>query len=269
MRGPQTDKGDPIVALYNGAPVRWSAVSEKVRELNLRGAIGNYVRWRVVADRKKELGIVNTPGELRRRAETVARASKERLGEKAFKTRLAAEGLTEEAYLDHVVGSLQLDYTLTVEKIVRYNERTGESFRIDRILFTDEKDAGSFADRCRETGFVAARAELQKGTFLNTVTQHPETIHVVTESGIQPPLDPWIIEKLRTLKNGDVTGVERSGNNQATVIRLIERKEGRAVSYQDVKGDVLESILDSPPDPQEAQRWVSAAAGKVSVEIKK
>ena len=31
VRGPQTDKADPIVALYNGTPLRWSIVSAKVR----------------------------------------------------------------------------------------------------------------------------------------------------------------------------------------------------------------------------------------------
>src|SRR6185295_1333071 len=61
-------KPDEIVALYNGEPVTWQAVAEKMLELNLKESVDQYVRWRMVEDRKKSLGIVHTPEELRRRA---------------------------------------------------------------------------------------------------------------------------------------------------------------------------------------------------------
>ena len=46
---------DEIVALYNGEPVAWQAVAEKVLELNLRESVDQYVRWRLVEDRRAAL----------------------------------------------------------------------------------------------------------------------------------------------------------------------------------------------------------------------
>ena len=199
----------------------------------------------------------------------MARSTREKLGEKAYEARLKAEGLTEDSYLDHVVGSMQLDYTLTVEKIVRYNQKRGESFRIDRMIFSDDKDAETFSALCKASGFDAARDALKQGAFKNAVTQHLDTLHTVAGPVVHPPLDPWILDKLRAMLKGGFTGVERTQNNRPTVIRLIEHSDPQDKSYQELKDEILESILKSPPDATEAQRWVNMAAGKVSVEMKK
>src|SRR5438093_12901418 len=73
-------KPEEIVALYNGEPITWQAVAEKMLELNLRESVDQYVRWRIVEDRRISLGIVHTPEELRRRAATYLEQAKKTMG---------------------------------------------------------------------------------------------------------------------------------------------------------------------------------------------
>jgi len=82
-------KPDEIVALYNGEPVTWQAVAEKVLELNLRESVDQYLRWKLVEDRRAALGIVHTPEELRRRAAASIEQAKKLLGDERFRQQLA------------------------------------------------------------------------------------------------------------------------------------------------------------------------------------
>src|SRR5207244_12279435 len=110
-------KPEEIVALYNGEPITWQAVAEKMLELNLRESVDQYVRWRLVEDRRISLGIVHRPEELRRRAATYLEQAKEADGAERFRQQLEREGATEEAKRAQLEGSAFLAQVLTLDKI--------------------------------------------------------------------------------------------------------------------------------------------------------
>jgi len=255
-----------IVALHDGRPLTWREVAERAMETDLRQAVDQCVRGRIVEERRAALGIVNTPAEIRRRAEAVVRQAREGLGEAALRERLSREGFTEEAYLDHLAGSRLLDQTLVLEKIARYEETVGGSLEIDRMTFVDEKDALRFAESCREKGFDGA-ADAFRGT--GPVTRRPrETFPRGSPPAPPdaPPLDPPIVEALGRMKPGEVTGAVASRSRLFYVIRLVASRPGREVPYPEVKDEVFESILRSPPAPPEIRRWIETRFAGARIE---
>lgn len=258
---------DQIVAFYNGEPVLRHEVARTVLELNLRGAIGSYVRWRVVQDRMKKLGIENTPEELRRRAATVVTSTRERMGRDAFGAQLAREGLTKDAYRDYVARSCSLSHTFSIEKIVRYDAVVSGSLTLERVWFTDEKEAGRFAIESRDVGFDKALAAL--GRRIPRVRFGHRAGEILAPGGpaLTPPVDPWIADTLRKASPGDVVGVERSSLDVLHVIKVLDRRPPRAVAYEEVKEEILKGILDSPPTEQACDWWVRAAVERASVEM--
>ena len=122
MSGETRSRGDEIVALLHGEPLTWRAVAEKTLELDLAGAVRNYLRWKIVEDRKTALGIAPSPAELDRRAGVYLEQLKKDRGDEAVRAHLGREGATEEAYRDHLAGTPFLAQILTLDLIVRYAE---------------------------------------------------------------------------------------------------------------------------------------------------
>jgi len=257
-------KDQEIVALHDGRPLLWRAVAERAMETGLRHAVDQYVRGRIVEDRRAALGLVNTPAELRRRAEAVVRKAREKLGDAAFRDQLSREGLTEEAYLDHLAYSPLLDEALALEKIVRYEELRQGTLVIDRMIFEDGKDAREFAERCREKGFDGA-ADAFQGS--GRVTRRPrESFPPQRPPGPPeaPPLDAGLLEALGRMNPGDVTGPA----DALTVIRLVSRRPGRDVPYGEAKDEVFEGILRDPPAPPELRGWLESEFAKAKIEYR-
>ncbi|HXG59829.1 MAG TPA: hypothetical protein VNO22_00510, partial [Planctomycetota bacterium] len=132
-----------IVAFCDGRPLTWREVAEKALELDLAGAVDQYLRWRLVEERRAALGIEHTSQELRRRAEALARRLRETLegGESAYRQELARRGLTEEDYVRRLAASRFLADRLTLEKIVRYERLTEGALDIDRAIFEEAGEA--------------------------------------------------------------------------------------------------------------------------------
>ncbi len=265
---PLTDrrpKADEIVAFYNGEPLNWQTVAEKMLELNLKESVDQYVRWRIVEDRKAALAIVHSPEELRRRAAAYLEQARRQLGEARYQQQLALEGATEEHKREQIEKSAFLSQLLTMDKIVRYSELVEDRYEIDRAYFAQEADAKAFRAACQAKGFDDAAKELlpapkpTKGVL-------PRESFTKTRPPLEPVLDPWIVDEVSKLGPMDVTDVETSRSNLYYVIRLRAFRKGRDVVYSQVKDEVAESVLKDPPAQQDYARWMERELGRCKVD---
>jgi len=259
-------KPDEIVALYNGEPVAWQTVAEKMLELNLRESVDHYVRWRLVEDRRAALGIVHTPEELRRRAATYLEQAKALMGAERFRQQLAREGSTEESKLAQLEGSAFLAQMLTLDKIVRYAALLEDQIEIDRAYFSDEAEARRFREAVTARGFDEAARESLPEPRTSARGRLGRELFPKSQPPTDPVLDPWILEATLRLKPGEATGVEMSRSNLYYVVRLQDVRKGRPVPYAEVRDEVLESILKEPPSQQDYGRWMERERAKVRVE---
>ena len=258
-------KSDEIVALFNGEPVTWQAVAEKVLELNLRESVDQYVRWRIVEDRKKVLGISHTPEELRKRAAAYLEQIKKQLGEEKFRQQLTREGVTEESKRAQIEGSAFLSQVLTLDKIVRFAALLEDQMEIDRAYFADEGEARKFREAAASKGFDAAAKELP-AERTSARGRLPREVFPQTAPPADPVLDPWIVTELEKLPPGGITGVEMSRSNLYYVVRLQGIRRGREAVYSQVRDEVLEGILREPPAQQEYLRWMEREVVRCRVE---
>ena len=258
-------KGDTIVALINGEPLMWQTVAEKVLELNLKESIDQYVRWKIVDDRRVALGIAHTPDELRRRAAAYLDQVKKQIGEERFRQQLAREGATEETKRVQVAESPYLAQVFTLDKIVRYAALLEDQVRIDRVYFADEAEARKFRDAVTSKGFDSAVQDLpaQRSPARGRILKEA---FPKSQPPLDPPLDPWVVEATLQLAPGGVTGVEAGRSNLYHVVRLLGIRKGRDIVYSQVRGEVLESILQDPPAQQEYVRWVEGELVRCRIE---
>jgi hypothetical protein len=258
-------KPDEIVAFYNGEPVSWQRVAEKMLELNLKESVDQYVRWRIVEDRKGALAITHTPEELHRRAAAYLEQARRQLGPAGYRQQLDREGVTEEAKLAQIEKSAFLSQLLTLDKIVRFADLTEDRIEIDRTYFAEEAEAKAFRERCGEKGFEEAAKglppERQPGRGRLARESFPKSGPPST-----PVLDPWILDELLRMSPGAVTGVETSRSGLYYVIRLEGFRKPRNVVYSEVKQEVWESILKDPPGPSDFQRWMERELGRTRVD---
>lgn len=265
---PLTDhrpKTDEIVAFYNGEPLSWQTVAEKMLELNLKDSVDQYVRWRIVEDRKAALAIVHTPEELHRRSAAYLDQARRQLGEARFQQQLAREGATEESKREQIEKSAFLSQLLTMDKMVRYSELIEDRYEIDRAYFAEEADAKAFRAACQAKGFDdAAKEQLPARQATKGVL--PRESFAKARPPLDPVLDPWIVEEVAKLGPMEVTNVETSRSNLYYVIRLRAFRKGRDVVYSQVKDEVAESVLKDPPAQQDYARWMERELGRCKVD---
>lgn len=254
------ERDDAIVALYNGEPLRWRTVAERMLELDPRTSVETYVRWRVVEDRRKELGVAPGPDELRRRAEAQVAQARKSLPDKELKDRLASEGLTEKEYVKRLSESNWLLRTLTLDLIVRYQTLMDGTLTIDRVAFADEAEARRFASRCKEAGFDAAAEAVAS---LKGVRKLPRETFARTAPPLDPVLDSWIVQALDALPSGGVTDVESSRSDLKYVVRLVGKTAGTPGPSKEA---VLESVLKEPPAPEEIRAWIASRLAAAKIE---
>lgn len=258
-------KSDEIVALFNGEPVTWQAVAEKVLELNLRESVDQYVRWRIVDDRRQALGITHTPEELRKRAAAYLEQIKKQLGEERFRQQLTREGATEESKRAQLEGSAFLSQLLTLDKIVRFGALLEDQLEIDRVYFAEEAEARKFRAAAEAKGFDAAAKELP-AERTSARGRLPREAFPKTAPPADPVLDPWIVAELEKLPPGGITGVEMSRSNLYYVVRLQGIRKAREVVYSQARDEVLEGILREPPGQQEYLRWMEREVVRCRIE---
>jgi hypothetical protein len=261
----QRARPDEILALFNGEPITWQTVAEKVLELNLRESVDQYVRWRIVEDRRKALGISHTPEELRRRAATYLDQIKRQVGEERFRQQLAREGATEDSKRAQVEGSAFLSQVLTLDKIVRFAAILEDQMEIDRVYFADEAEARRFKDAVDAKGFDGAAKDLP-AERTSARGRLGRELFPASAPPADPMLDPWIVAELQKLPPGGVTGVEMSRSNLYYVVRLRGTRKGREVVYSQVRDEVLEGILKDPPAQQEYLRWMEREVVRCRIE---
>jgi hypothetical protein len=261
---PRDHEGE-VVALLNGEPLSWREVAEKMLELDLKTAVDQFARWRLVEDHRKALGIQHTPEELRRRAEVYARGLRQEMGEAAFRAQLEREGLGPEAWLRRISESRLLNEMLTLDKLLRYNSLLEDTLEIDRMMFVDEGEATRFVASARERGWEQAAGEAEKGPK-GTRGRFPREVFPKSAPPTDPVLDPWILEAVLKLKPGEFTGVEHSRSNLHYVVCLRNLRKGRAVKYDEVRGEVVEGILADPPSPRDYRQWIDREFAKCRIE---
>jgi hypothetical protein len=257
---------DEIVALYNGEPLTWQAVAEKMLELNLRESVDQYVRWRLVEDRRAALGIVHTPEELHRRAAVYLEQAKKLMGEERFRLQLTREGSSEDSKRAQLEGSAFLAQMLTLDKIVRYAALLEDQVEIDRSYFADEGEARRFREAAAAKGFDAAARELLPEPRSPVRGRLPREIFPKSQPPTDPPLPPGTLEAALRLQPGETTGVEMSQSNLYYVVRLAAVRKGRPLSYAESREEILESILKEPPAQQDYLRWMERERVKCRVE---
>ena len=265
---PLTDrrpKADEIVAFYNGEPLSWQTVAEKMLELNLKDSVDHYVRWRIVEDRKAALAIVHTSDELRRRAAAYLDQARRQLGDARYQQQLAREGTTEDRKREQIEKSAFLSQLLTMDKMVRYSELIEDRYEIDRAYFAEEADAKAFHAASQAKGFDDAAKELPPARKA-TMGVLPRESFPKTRPPLDPVLDPWIVDEVAKLGPMEVTNVETSRSNLYYVIRLRAFRKGRDVVYSQVKDEVSESVLKDPPAPQDYARWMEREMGRCKVD---
>lgn len=258
---------EEIVALVNGEPVTWQAVAERVLELNLKESVDQYVRWKLVEDRRQALQIVHTPEELRRRAEVYLDQIKGQIGPERFRQELARERTTEEAKRAQLEGSRFLSQLFTLDKIVRYSEFGEDRIEIDRAYFAREAEARQFRLDVSSRGFDAAVLAIAPERGRDRGCLRRESFPRSAPPA-DPALDAGILETILRLAPGESTGVEISRSNLYYVVRLLGVRQGRNVAYPDVRQEVVESILRSPPGQQDYARWMERELAKCRVEYR-
>jgi hypothetical protein len=247
---------DEIVALYNGEPLTWQTVAEKVLELNLKESVDQYVRWRIVEDQRVALGIVHTPEELKRRAASYLEQARKAMGEERFKQQLAREGSTEESKRLQLEASPFLAQIFTLDKIVRYAALLEDQIEIDRAYFADEAEARRFRAAVTAKGYDEAAKEFLPEPRSTARGRFPKEVFLKSQPPADPLLDPWILEALLRLKPGESTEVEMSRSSLYYVVRLQGIRKGRQTVYSELRGEVLESIFRDPPTQQDYVRWM-------------
>lgn len=260
------DKDDEVVAFHDGRPLSWRAVAEKALDLDLKYAVDQYIRWKILEDRRTSLGIANAPEELRRRAETFVRQTREGLGEARFKEQLDKEGFTEERYARHVQGLPWLDETLALEKIVRYATLREDALEIDRMVFADAGDARKFLDLCREKTYDKAADEFKPEERKKTIARLPRETFPRSRPPSRPEIDPALAERLFKMSPGEWTDVQPGPSGLHYVIQVLKKDEGRNVSYKEARAEILEGILKDPPPPQDCRRWIEGEFNRSKIE---
>jgi hypothetical protein len=259
------ERDDAVVALLNGEPLTWRAVAERMIESDPRTAVETYVRWRVVEDRRKELGIAPTLDERRRRAEAYVARVRRTMPDAEFRARLASEGIDETAYVDRLAESEWMRQLLVLDLIVRYQAMTDGMLTVDRVVFADEAEARRFASRCREAGFDAAAEGLQAARPAG-VRKLPRETFARTAPPVEPALDPWIVEAVDALSPGQATDVESSRTELKYVIRLVEKRPGRPAPFAEARAEVLRSVLQDPPTPEDIRAWIASRSARARIE---
>jgi hypothetical protein len=257
---------DQIVALYNGEPITWLTVAEKVLELNLKESVDQYVRWRIVEDQRTALGIVHTPDELKRRAAAYLEQAKKAMGEERFRQQLAREGATEDSKRAQLEASAFLAQVFTLDKIVRYAALLEDQIEIDRSYFADEAEARRFRAAVTAKGYDEAAKEFLSEPRSSARGRFAREVFPKSQPPADPLLDPWILEALLRLKPGESTEVEMSRSSLYYVVRLQGIRRGRQVVYSEARGEVLESIYRDPPTQQDYVRWLEKERARSRVE---
>jgi hypothetical protein len=256
------------VALINGDPVTARVVADRMLELDPKAAIDQYVRWKIIEDRRLALGIAHAPGELARRAQAYVGQLKRQSGEAAFRTRLASEKTTEEAYVEQLAGSRFLEQMFTLDKIVRYQSLLEDTLEIDRMVFVEEEEARKFAGAAKEKGFETAAEELLKGGRSPRYGRLPRETFPKTAPPANPVLDAWVLEALLKLKPGEFTGVETSRSNLFYVVRLAAFRPARPLSYGEAREEVLASVFRDPPSDADYRAWIDREFARTKVEYR-
>lgn len=256
-------KDDEIVALFNGRPVTWRAVAEHALESDFRAAVDRYVRSLIVQERRTALGIVNTPGDLRRRAEALVQASLKEPGKEAFLSRIDREGLSLEAYIERLAGSRALDEALALEKVVRTQAIRHGTLEVERVVFADPEDARKFSDSVSAKGFDAS-AEAFAGS--GRATRLPPEILCLGSPSDPSPAEASLLRILGGMKPGEVTGVLAAPGDSRQVIRLRAMTPGRLLPPGEERERVLEGILRDPPSAAEIRGWLDAEFSRGTLE---
>jgi hypothetical protein len=253
-------KDEEIVALHDGRPLTWRAVAEHALANDFRAAVDRCVRSRIVEERRAALGIVNTPADLRRRADSLVRAALEGSSAEAFRARIAGDGFTEETYREHLAGSRYLDEALGLERVVRTEALRRGTMEIDRMVFANAGDAEKFASQCAEKGYDAAADAF---TGAARVTRRPrETLLLGAPPDPQSPAP----DVLSGLKPGEVSRVLADRGESFSVIRLRALNPGQSLPPDDERTRVLEGILREPPSAAEIRRWIDAEFSRSRIE---
>jgi hypothetical protein len=162
----------------------------------------------------------------------------------------------EADYAASLARSDYLSQLLTLDKIVRYQAVVDGSLTIERALFASEADARAFAEAAGAKGFEAAATALKARVL-------PRESFARTAPPTDPPLDPRRLDGLAT---GAVAAPEPCRPGLFAVTRLLERRDGRKVRYDEVKAEVLDEILRRPPEPSEYRAWLAKSVAEARIE---
>ncbi len=263
---PLRAREERVVALWNGRPVTWGSVAERLMESELKHAVDEHVRAQIVEDRRAGLGIAHTPEEMRRRAREVIRQTRQEVGEDVFRAMLSRENFTEETYAAHLEGSERLSAALSLEKIVRYQAVHDGWVEIDWMVFARAEDARRFEQDAQAGGFEAAADAVMAARPAGV--RRLRELFAAGLSPVDPELDPATAERLRGMKPGAALAAPGRGGLHF-VVRLADVRPPNPAPYDRVKGEVLELILSRPPSAQELRNWVNREFGRARIEYRR
>ncbi|GEM_PF-6648694 len=262
-RGDEKKTGDTrVVAFLNGIPVTWREVAEKAVELEFKRNVDLYVRWKILESRRAELGIANSPEELARRADAMIAHFKKSQGEEPFRRQLETEGYTEKTYRDFVIRNRLFGEKLTLEKMVRYSYFVEGWIETDRMLFAEEEDAKAFLARAKSDGYDKAVDFTKQAK--GRITRRPREVFL---RDLPPPdLDPSTVDRIFSLADGTLTGVERTRSGSSTIVLVRRRFSARKESYDSLRERLFAWILEEPPADAELAAWIDLQVKRSRVE---
>jgi len=247
---------DDIVAFIDKEPVRLREVIDHAMAARGKELIDKYILWKLRKDKIEELGIVNTPEDLRKRAELIVSAYRKKVGEEQFKKDIAARGMTESAYLDTFVKNAEFDEHVKTEKAVTFALLTEPSIEIDTVAFTDQSEATAFTLLCGKVTFPVAVERLQTAPDVRgKVGYWPR--HRFPQ-GLAPDViasSPELEKKLFAMKKGQTSGVE-TAKNMLVVIYIVETHPGVATSFASMHDRIVAEILRQPPSNDQLALWL-------------
>lgn len=228
-----------VVAWLNGRPITRDALLDGTLAMDYKGTVDRYVMRVLVDEHKQSNGIVNTPEQLRARAETRVRTLKS-ASPAVFEQNLRRAGITEAEFVDRWAADASLDLLLGNEKAAVFALLSSGFARVD-IAVLDSIDA---ADAYEADPKSITPREVIRNLRISR-TMHPTLMR-----------EDLIEEILNAGPDRRHVRAGLFGSTGALHVTILEQGTARAGSYAQLEAAVVEDILRAPPDSHELEMWL-------------
>lgn len=224
-----------VVAWLDGRPITRDALLDGTLAMDYKGTVDRYVMRVLVDERKKTLGIVNTPEQLRGRAEARVRTLKA-ASPAVFEQNLRRAGITEAEFVDRWAADASLDLLLGNEKAAVYELFSGGYARVDIAVLNSIDEADAYQNDPKSVTPREVIGNLRISRTIHPTLLRDELIEEILAAGPEQ----------RHVRAGILGGAG------AVHVTIHETQPPRAPTWD----DVVQDVLRAPPDSHELEMWL-------------